>query len=156
MLLPAWATHEVDHRFVVSGYVRAMDGSPRADVKVVVAHPRTNLSEAVLTDRSGHYSALLHLHDADAGDPVTVTAGEDTKTIRAEFDPKDHHTPRLAQADFGPAASSNDSGVPVWQYAVAGAVVAGALAYYWRARASRARRASRGGGSGRRKTKSHV
>jgi hypothetical protein len=153
MLLPAWATHEVDHRFVVSGYVRAMDGTPRADVKVVVAHPRTNLSEAVLTDRSGHYSALLHLHDSDAGDPLTITAADETKTIRAEFDPKDHHTPRLAQVDFGPASSSNDSGVPVWQYGVVGAVAVGALAYYWRVRTSKARRASRGGVSGRRKAK---
>jgi hypothetical protein len=150
-LLPAWATHEVDHRFVVSGYVRGADATPTASVKVVVTHPRSKLSETVLTDRSGHYSVLLHLHDSDAGDPVTVTAGEETRTIKADFDPKDHSTPRLAQVDFGAAPKSDGAGLPAWGYGLAGAVLAGALAYYWRSRANRAKRASRGGGPSRRK-----
>lgn len=154
--LSAWATHEVDHRFVVSGSVRAADGTPKPDVKVVVTHPRNNLSETVLTDRNGRYSALLHLHDADAGDPVTVTAGEDTKTIKAEYNPTDHHTPRLAQVDLGPETQTNAARSSVWMYGVAGAVLAGALAVYWRRRASKAGRSSRSGGSGRRKTKSRA
>jgi hypothetical protein len=156
MPLPAWATHEVDHRFVVSGSVRAADGTPKPDVKVVVAHPRTKLSESVLTDRNGGYSALLHLHDPDAGDPVTVTAGEETKTIRADFDPKDHHTPRLARVDFGVATQADGPRSSAWMYGVAGGVFAAALAVYWRRRASKAGRPSRGGGPGRRKAKSRA
>lgn len=154
MPLAAWATHEVDHRFVVSGSVRTADGTPRPDVKVVVAHPRSKLSETALTDRNGRYSVLLHLHDPDAGDPVTVTVGEETKTIKADFDPKDHRTPRTAQVDFGPEAPANETGSSTWMYGVAGAVVAAAVAFYWR-RSSTAARSSRGG-PGRRKTKSRA
>lgn len=155
---PAWATHEVDHRFVVSGTVRTADGAPRANVKVVVAHPRGNLSETALTDSGGRYSVLLHLHDKDAGDPVTVTAEDETKTIQADYEPKDHDTPRLATVDFGPelpAADNRSSSSMVWWYGVGGAALAGGV-IYWRLRAQRSRRAVKPGRSGRRKTKSHA
>ncbi|MFZ5864034.1 MAG: carboxypeptidase-like regulatory domain-containing protein [Nitrospirota bacterium] len=152
--LPAWATHEVDHRFVVSGTVLATDGTPKADVKVVVAHPRNNLSETALTDRNGRYSVLMHLHDPDAGDPVTVTVGEETKTIKAAFNPKDHHTPRGAQVDFGATPQPTAAGQSGWMmYGAAGAVLAAVVAVWWR----RARKPSRApGGGGRRKAKSRA
>jgi hypothetical protein len=153
MPLPAWATHEVDHRFVVSGSVRAADGTPKPDVKVVVAHPRTKLSESVLTDRNGGYSVLLHLHDPDAGDPVTVTAGEETKTIKADFNPKDHHTPRLAQVNFGETSQVADARSPGWIYGAGGAVVVALFIFFMRRRASKAVRSSRRGVPGRRKAK---
>jgi hypothetical protein len=154
MPVVAGATHEVDHRFTVSGSVRTADGTPRPDVKVVVAHPRSNLSETALTDRNGRYSAVLHLHDPDAGDPITITAGEETKTIKADFDPKDHRTPRTAQVDFGPEPPAEDAGSSTWKYGVAGAVLAAAVAFYWR-RSRTASRTSRGG-QGRRKAKSRT
>lgn len=151
---PAWAEHEVDHRFDVSGTVRAADGAPRPNLKVMVSHPRTNLSETVLTDSSGRYSVRLHLHDRDAGDPVTVVAGDDEKTIKAEFDPKDHHTPRVVTVDFGPAVQvSDDRSSSVWWYGVGGAALAGGVAY-WRLRAKRARHTAKPGRSRRRKGKS--
>jgi hypothetical protein len=156
MAVPAWATHEVDHRFVVSGTVRTADGTPRPNLKVVAAHPRSNLSETSLTDSSGRYSVLLHLHDKDAGDPVTVTAGDETKTITAGFDPKDHSTPRLATVNFGleHVASDDRSGSSmVWWYGVGGAALAGSV-IYWRLRAKR--RPMKPGRSGRRKARSHA
>jgi hypothetical protein len=152
--LSAWATHEVDHRFTVSGSVRTADGTPKPDVKVVVAHPRSKLSETALTDRNGRYSVVLHLHDPDAGDPITISAGEETKTTKADFDPKDHRTPRAAQVDFGPVTPADDAGSSTWKYGVAGAILAAAVAFYWR-RARTASRSSRGG-EGRRKAKSRT
>ena len=50
----AWATHDVEHRFVVSGSVRTDDGAPRPDVKVVVAHPKSQLSETVFKIGRAH------------------------------------------------------------------------------------------------------
>ena len=141
----AWATHEVDHRFVVSGSVRTADGAPRPDLKVVVAHPRSQLSETVFTDRSGEYSALLHLHDQDAGDPVTVTAGDEVKTIKAAYAPGDHHTPRTARVDFGPSAAGEPSDRSMaWWYGIGGGVVLAVGFLYWRYRAKPASRRRRG------------
>lgn len=149
----AEATHEIDHRFVVSGTVRAADGTPRPNLKVVVAHPRSNLSETVFTDRGGRYSALLHLHDKDAGDPVTVTAGDETKTIKADYDPKDHRTPRLTTVDFGPAVEPSAGRSTIWWYGLGGAALAGGV-IFWRLRAKRSRAGARPGRSGRRKARS--
>jgi len=128
----AWGTHEVDHRFVISGTVRHADGTPRADVKVVATHPRSQLTETVFADRNGFYSVLLHLHDQDAGDTVTVTAGDETKTIKADFSPEDHRTPRVTRVDFGPVVA--ETSTPVWWYGIGGgAVVVGGFVY-WRMR----------------------
>lgn len=152
---PAWAEHEVDHRFDVSGTVRAADGAPSSGVKVVVEHPRTNLKESVLTDGRGRYSVRLHLHDKDAGDPVTVTAGEEMKTVKADFDPKDHRTPRVVTVDFGPVVPGAGDRSIMWWYGAGGAVLAGGV-IYWRLRAKRSRRGTASGRPGRRKTKSHA
>jgi len=140
----ARATHEVNHRFIVSGTVSTPEGVPRQDVKVVVTHPKNQLSETVFTDRTGSYSVLLHLHDQDAGDTVIVTAGDEVKTIKAAYDPLDHHTPRTARVDFGPVTdeSSNVSG---WWYGLGGVLVACGM-WYWRSHTRNQRReASRKG-----------
>lgn len=151
---PAWAEHEVDHRFDVSGAVRAGDGAPRPGIKVVVEHPRTNLKETVLTDNSGRYAVRLHLHDKDAGDPVTVTAGDETKTVKAEYDPKDHHTPRVVTVDFGPVVQRSDDQSLMWWYGVGGVALAGSVIYWLRTK--RSRRVAKAGRSARRKTKSNA
>ncbi|HEY4485621.1 MAG TPA: carboxypeptidase-like regulatory domain-containing protein, partial [Nitrospiria bacterium] len=64
--VPALATHEVDHRFMVYGTVRDDQGRPVRDAKVIVVDPR--LSESgmtAFTDGSGYYEAVLHLHNTD-------------------------------------------------------------------------------------------
>lgn len=96
-LLPpsqVFATHENDHRFVVEGHITDSNGNGIPNVKVFV---RAEVLEAAVTafsDPSGFYSALLHLHDADAGMQVTVTALGETESITADFDPEDKTTPR--------------------------------------------------------------
>lgn len=110
---PVFATHDVDHRFVVYGTVRDDRGNPVADAKVIVADSRVNEGMTAFTGRNGDYDALLHLHNTDLGDEITVTALGERKTIRAEFDPNDKTTPRKVRVDFG-AAPNKTSGSKKW------------------------------------------
>ncbi|MBI3995306.1 MAG: carboxypeptidase regulatory-like domain-containing protein [Nitrospirae bacterium] len=102
---PVFATHEADHRFIVHGTVRDDHGNPVADAKVIVVDPRVDQGMTAFTDRNGGYEALLHLHDTDLGDEIIVTALEQRKTVRAEFDPGDKVTVRKARVDFGAPGS---------------------------------------------------
>ena len=132
---PAFATHENDHRFTVYGTVHDDRGHAVADIKVIVVDPRLDEGMTVFTDRNGEFEALLHLHNADRGDEIIVTALDQRKTVRAEFDPNDKVTVRKARVDFG----ASESRVPgFWgggMSMLAGAVLmAGAAAafVFWR------------------------
>jgi hypothetical protein len=131
----AFATHEVDHRFTVYGAVYDDRGRPVADTKVIVVDPRLDEGMTVFTDRNGGFEALLHLHNADLGDEIIVTALEQRKTIRAAFDPNDKVTVRKGRIDFGapggglPGFSGNGMSV------LAGAVLAAGVTIvfvFWR------------------------
>jgi hypothetical protein len=98
---PVLATHEADHRFIVSGTVRDEAGNPVADARVIVVDPRLDEGMTAFTDRNGDFEALLHLHNTDLGNEIIVTAQDQKKTIRAEFDPNDKVTVRKARVDFG-------------------------------------------------------
>ena len=105
----AFAMHETDHRFTVSGYVYDKQGKPVGDARIHVRDLRDQKIEPVTTytDGSGYYKAVLHLHNDNAGDPVQVTAIEEklglqeAKTVRAEFSPKDLTTERRATSAIG-------------------------------------------------------
>ena len=107
---PAWATHEIDHRFIISGYVRDKEGKPVRDVRVQVRDLRDQSVDPVNTyaDGSGFYKVVLHLHNTNAGDPVQVSIKDErsgvdeVKKIRAEFNPNDRRTEREAKVNFGP------------------------------------------------------
>ncbi len=91
-----FATHENDHRFIVEGHITDSNGNGIPNTKVLV---RAEVLEAGITafsDQAGFYSALLHLHNADAGKAVTVTALGTTEHITADFDPEDKATERKA------------------------------------------------------------
>lgn len=159
----ALATHETDHRFTVSGYVRDKEGKPVADVRVGVRDLRDQKVEAVstFTDGKGFYKTLLHLHNDNVGDPIQVsvkdekTGLDETVKIRADFNPKDRHTDRQARVDLGlvPASAreggglgtSESDGPPAWVYGIGGLVVVGAIgvAVVWSRR--RQARQSKGG-----------
>ncbi len=106
----AWATHETDHRFTISGYVRDTDGKPVKDVRVQARDLRDQSVDPVNTyaDGSGFYKVVLHLHNTNAGDPIQVSIKDErsgvdeVKKIRAEFNPNDRHTEREARVNFGP------------------------------------------------------
>lgn len=147
LLVPraAWATHEMDHRFTISGYVRDKDGKPIGDVKVLARDLKDQQIDPVTSysDGSGFYKLILHLHSQNAGDPIQISIKDErsgldeVKKIRAEYDPVDRHTERRATVDFGlqTEKSGSDSGGVVgtddasrlWLYGVGGAIVAAAV-----------------------------
>jgi len=163
----AWATHETDHRFTVSGYVRDRDGKPVKDARVYARDLGDESVEPVTTyaDSDGFYQVILHLHDKNAGDAVQVSAKDERsgfdeiKKIRAEFTPGDRHTERQARVDFGPESdkSAGGSGGPIgtadasrpWLYAVGGGLALAAIGVA----VARARHRQAGVGSKRRKKK---
>lgn len=150
----AWATHEPDHRFTVSGYVRDKEGRPVADVRVHVRDLRDQHIEPVstYTDTSGFFKAVIHLHNDNAGDPLQIAVKDDktgldeTKKIRAEFDSTDRKADRQAQVDFGADPNkvsesgvkgpAETGGVNYWVYGAGGLLVSGAIgaavAWSWR------------------------
>lgn len=107
----ALATHEPDHRFTVYGTVYDETGQPAPDMKVFVVNERLDQGVTAFTDGKGNYEALFHLHNADLGDEIIVTARKERKTVRADFNPKDRSTPRKVRLDFGaPGAGGSGSG----------------------------------------------
>ncbi|MGB3941968.1 MAG: carboxypeptidase-like regulatory domain-containing protein [Candidatus Manganitrophaceae bacterium] len=96
----AVATHEADHRYTVSGYVRDAEGNPLKGVDVLLEH-KGGQKYKVATNPFGYYEALFHLHDDNLGDQITVTAGSEVKSITLSFTPGDHATPRHGEVDFG-------------------------------------------------------
>ena len=99
---PGWATHAVDHRYVVIGYVRDGAGQPLAGTLVRVMRERTGLPYETETGFDGLYVAIVHLHDEDLFDALDVTAGHVSIRIEARFEPLDHRRPRGTRVDFTP------------------------------------------------------
>jgi hypothetical protein len=141
----AWATHEMDHRFTISGHVRDKDGKPVRDVKVQARDLRDQKIDPVTSyaDGSGFYKLILHLHNSNAGDPIQISVKDErsgldeVKKIRAEFDPSDKHAERQVTVEFGPEADTSGVGSggivgtedasKLWLYGVGGVLVAAAI-----------------------------
>ncbi len=121
----AYALHEPDHRFVVSGYVRDKEGAPRSGIDVLLTH-KSGQKHKKTTDSFGFYEAVFHLHDGNSGEEIVVTVGDEVKRVKMAFDPNDHVSPRLGEASFGAPASANPY---VWAWVAGGALLAGMLAY---------------------------
>ena len=147
VLIPcaAWATHEMDHRFTISGHVRDKDGKPVRDVKVQARDLRDQKIDPATSyaDGSGFYKLILHLHNSNAGDPIQISVNDEqsgldeVKKIRAEFDPADKHAERQAKVEFGPESETSGGGSggvvgtedasKLWFYGVGGVLVAAAI-----------------------------
>ena len=151
----AFAMHETDHRFTVSGYVYDKQGKPVGDARVHVRDLRDSKIEPVTTytDGNGYYKAVLHLHNSNAGDPVQVTAIEEklglqeAKTVRAEFSPNDLKTERQATVHIGAVPEGLVPEVPMyWQYGVGGTMAVGVIGaiLWWRRRKTKTRAKRRG------------
>ena len=152
----AFAMHETDHRFTVSGYVYDKQGKPVKDARVHVRDLRDQKVEAVTTytDGAGYYKAVLHLHNDNAGDQIQVTAidekrgMEEVNTVKAEFSATDITTERQATVDIGPvptAAAREAEGLPPYIFIGAALVAAIAGIVWWRQRkvSSRPKRRSK-------------
>jgi MYXO-CTERM domain-containing protein len=120
------AEHEVDHRFVVEGFVCESDGRAVSDVEVMVKDTRVSVGKMGYTDSRGHYKVTLHLHNENQGDPILVTAKDQEQRITASFDPKDIRTERKATVNFG--AGCVREGSDSWVYYSVGLGVAAVAA----------------------------
>lgn len=96
----AEATHEVNHRYGVLGYVRDGAGRPVSGSQVRVTREKTGLVYRGRTDADGFYVVIAHLHDEDLLDPLQVTAGRTTVRIEARFNPLNVRTERGTRIDF--------------------------------------------------------
>jgi len=97
---PGEATHEVDHRYLVLGYVRDGAGRPLPRLPVRVVREKTGLAYQAESDAEGFYLVVVHFHDEDLGDSLLVTAGPATIRVRASFEPRDAKTHRGTRIDF--------------------------------------------------------
>ena len=91
-----FATHENDHRFIVEGHITDSNGNGIPNTKVFVRAEVLETGVTAFSNQAGFYSALLHLHNVDAGKALTVTALGTTEHIAADFDPEDKATERKA------------------------------------------------------------
>ncbi|MBI5197458.1 MAG: carboxypeptidase regulatory-like domain-containing protein [Nitrospirae bacterium] len=121
---PALATHEIDHRYIVFGYVSDDQGHPLSGKKVTAIDTTIQLQESAYTDSNGYYEVLLHLHDSNNGDSLEVWVEDQKKEARITFDPGDKKTDRRRQVDFGAPASGKTG---AWIYWLLGGGVAGFL-----------------------------
>lgn len=62
---PSEATHQVDHRYLVLGYVRDATRGPVARATVRVVREKTGLAYETETNAEGFYLVTVHLHDED-------------------------------------------------------------------------------------------
>jgi hypothetical protein len=151
----AFAMHETDHRFTVSGYVYDKQGKPVKDARVHVRDLRDQKVEGVTTytNGDGFYKAVIHLHNDNAGDPIQVTAIEEklgleeAKTVRAAFTASDVTTERQTTVDIGPVPEGRAreaDNLP--RYLIVGTVLALSIAamVWWRQRKLRNRTRRRG------------
>lgn len=97
---PVEATHEVNHRYVILGYVRDAAGRPLARIVVRIVREKTGLAYEAETDGDGFYLVILHLHDEDALEPLWVAVGRAALRVEARFDPLDPRTPRGTSVTF--------------------------------------------------------
>jgi hypothetical protein len=125
----AFAMHEIDHRFIVEGYVCGADGRPVSDTKVIVRDPRVTGGVAEFTDSRGRYKAALHLHNDNRGDTILVEALNEEKRTTAQFDPKDVKTERKVTVNFGAGCEALDEEMPAWVWYGAGAGLAAAAVF---------------------------
>ena len=141
----AWATHEMDHRFTISGHVRDQDGKSVRDVRVYAKDLRDQTVEPATSyaNGEGFYKLMLHLHNSNLGDPIQISAIDEragvneVTTIKAEFDPKDKHSERQATVNFGFDPESSGSRAEgmlgteetskLWAYGVGGVLVTAAI-----------------------------
>ena len=122
------AEHEVDHRFIVEGFVCGGDGTVVPETEVMVKDTRVSVGKMGYTDSRGHYKVTLHLHNDNQGDPILITAKDQERRITATFDPKDLHTERKVTVNFGSGCVTEESSSWVYYGVGLGAVVAAAVA----------------------------
>jgi hypothetical protein len=132
----AQAMHEVNHRLTIYGSVKDAKGHPIADARVIISATRLGEGATAFTDRQGYYESTLHIHDADLGEPIDVSTGDETTRIAAQFNPQDTTTERRMEVNFGPVAASASGtagphGIQQHQFWIGAGAVLVALVGVW-------------------------
>jgi hypothetical protein len=97
---PASATHAPDHRFFVLGYVADAAGQPLAGVPIVVTRLKTGLEYRARSERDGFYLIVVHIHDEDEGEQLSVSVGSAAYgRVTARFDVSDKRVERGTRVD---------------------------------------------------------
>lgn len=122
----ALGTHEADHRYIISGFVRDESGAALKNVVVHLEH-KGGEKKKVKTSRSGYYEVLFHLHNENLGDEILIRAGELEKTVKVIFDVEDTASSRGDTVNFGMAAQ----GVSIWVYLTTASLVVMVVALYF-------------------------
>ena len=108
LALAAGATHAPDHRFIVLGFVTNGDGRGLANVPVAVTRLKTGLAHRTRTERDGFYLVVVHLHDEDEGDRLTVSADGVSGEVVARYDVRDKKVERGTRVDVRPGEIVED------------------------------------------------
>ena len=110
----AWATHEVDHRFLLFGSVRegsSFPGKPLPGRQIRFVNQKTGQAwevvdadgrerPLVMTDHEGRYAAILHVHNEELGSVMKIVVEGTEKEFVLTFDPQDKQTERRARVDI--------------------------------------------------------
>jgi hypothetical protein len=97
---PASATHAPDHRFFVLGYVTDEAGQPLAGVPIIVTRLKTGLEYRARSERDGFYVIVVHVHDQDEGEQLSVAIGSAAYgRITARFDVSNKRVERGTRVD---------------------------------------------------------
>ncbi len=151
----AYALHEIDHRFTISGYVRDDAGASQNGKDVVVKDADGGTMGKAKTGSSGFYSIKLHLHSTDLGKKLEIATGTETQEISVQFDPDNVKDERTVEVNFG----AEGVVTAIWEspafLAVSGAVLVGGAAYVFTTqRRKKLKRAKQGGKSRKQRKKS--
>ena len=95
----ARATHLPDHRFLVLGFVTDVEGRPVPGARVVVTRLKTGYEYPTTTERDGFYLVILHLHDEDEGERLSIDAKGVRGEIRARFNASEKKLERGTRVD---------------------------------------------------------
>ncbi|MCZ6470047.1 MAG: carboxypeptidase-like regulatory domain-containing protein [Gammaproteobacteria bacterium] len=133
MITNVWAEHEIDHRYIIRGYVldENQRGISNLDVRVFTG---SSLLANTKTDSAGYYSLHLHLHNADNRRMLKLHAGPNQAELRVTFDPTDRSTMRVHEFNFvGGEYQEGSLGrirIPPWIYPVGGLLAIGVIVVF--------------------------
>lgn len=117
----ALATHEVNHRYHVTGYVLDEKQMPLSDTDVSILMNNQVLGFGK-TDADGFYSIRLHLHDPDRGKKLQIKTAAGVADTRVTLTPGDKTTKRVHYANFSGGQFLEKKlpgrGFPVWGYGI--------------------------------------
>lgn len=84
---PSFATHDVQHRYIITGYVTDAEGTLLAVTPVEMTLLGGQSAGEARSVRNGRYSIVVHAHNEAAGRRYWVIANGVTHAARFEFDP---------------------------------------------------------------------